>query len=88
MAKQRKAWMLDTAKPAKSELPGTLKDEVDTKAGEMIEKTLKPRHIKPPPGGSHFNYVTDITTKWIGSTCDFISIFACPGPNADPWLIP
>ena len=42
MAKQRKAWMFDTAKPAKSELPGTLKDEVDTKAGELIEGVLKP----------------------------------------------
>ena len=82
MAKQRKAWVFDTAKPAKSELPGTLKDEVDTKAGELIERTLKPRHIKPPPEGSQINYVTDITTKWIGSTCYFISIYACPGPNA------
>lgn len=82
MAKQRKAWVFDTAKRAKSELPGTLKDEVDTKATELIEKTLKPRHVKPPPEGSHFNYVTDITLKWIGSTCYFISIYACPGPNA------
>jgi len=78
MAKQRKAWMVGPAKQPKASLPGTLKDEVDTKAGELIEKTLKPRHVKPPPEGSQFNYVTDITTKWIGSTCSFISIYACP----------
>ena len=82
MAKQRKAWMVGPAKQPKASLPGTLKDEVDTKAGELIEKTLKPKHVKPPTEGSQFNYVTDITTKWIGSTCYFISIYACPGPNA------
>lgn len=82
MAKQPKAWMFEPAKRAKSAMPGTLKDEVETKAGELIEKSLKPRHVKPPPEGSQFNYVTDITTKWIGSTCYFISIYACPGPNA------
>lgn len=82
MAKQRKAWMFDTAKPAKSELPGTLKNEVDTKAGELIDGILKPRHVQPPPEGSQFNYIADIKAKWIGSTCYFISISACPGPNA------
>jgi len=82
MAKQRKAWMFDTTKRAKSDLPGTLKDEVDTKAGELIEKTLKPRHITPPPEGSQSNYIIDIKTKWIGSTFYFISVYACPGPNA------
>ena len=67
MTKQRKAWVFDTAKRAKASLPGTLKDEVDTRAGELIEKTLKPRHIKPPPEGSQFNYITDIKAKW--SSC-------------------
>jgi len=82
MAKQRKAWMVGPAKQPTSSLPGTLKNEVETKAGELIEKTLKPRHVKPPPEGSQFNFITDIKTKWTGSTCYFISIYACPGPNA------
>src|SRR3954462_1085773 len=82
MARERKAWMFDPAKPAKSAIPSTLKNEVDTKAGELIEKVLKPKHIQPPPEGSQSNYITDIKTKWIGSTCYFISTYACPGPNA------
>jgi hypothetical protein len=28
------------------------------------------------------NYITDITTKWLGSKCYFVSIYACPSPNA------
>ena len=82
MAKQRKAWMFSAEKSPKASLPGTLKDEVDTKVGELIENVLKPKHIQPPTEGSQSNYITDIKIKWIGSTCYFISIYACPGPSA------
>jgi hypothetical protein len=63
-------------------LPATLKDEVDTKARELIETVLKPKHIEPPPKGHQLNYLTDITIKWFGLKCYFISIYASPGPNA------
>ena len=82
MAKQRKAWMAGPAKMPKTSVTGTVKDEVDAKATDLIEKVLKPRHVLPPPEGSQFNYVTDIKAKWIGSTCYFISTYACPGPDA------
>jgi hypothetical protein len=35
MAKQRKAWNFNPAKKSKSSLPGTVKNEVDTKAKEL-----------------------------------------------------
>ena len=82
MAKPRKAWMFSAGKKPKKSLPGTLKDEVDTKARELIENVLKPKHVQPPPPDERFNYITDITTKWLGSKCYFISTYACPGPNA------
>src|SRR5271165_3170838 len=82
MAKQRKAWMFSPGKKPKASLPGTVKDEVDTKARELIENVLKPKHVHPPPKGHQLNYITDITTKWLGSKCFFVSIYACSGPNA------
>ena len=82
MVKQKKAWVFDSVTSSKVVLPGTLKDEVNTRARELIEGVLKPRHIKPPIEASQFNYIIDITSKWIGSTFYFISIYACPGPNA------
>jgi hypothetical protein len=81
MAKQRKAWVSSPEKRPKSSLTGTVKDEADTKANELIEKVLKPKHIQLPEG-SQLNYITDITTKWVGSKFYFISIYACPDPNA------
>ena len=82
MGKARKAWMFSPEKKPKSSLPGTVKDEVNTKAKELIETVLKPTHVEPPPEGQQLNYITDITFKWLGSKCYFISTYACPGPNA------
>jgi hypothetical protein len=82
MAKQRKAWTFSPGKKLTTALPGTLKDEVDTKARQLIETVLKPRDVQPPPTGHQFNYITDITTRWLGSKCYFVSIYACPGLNA------
>ena len=78
MPKQRKASTFSPGKKPKTALPDTLKDEVDTKARELIETVLKPKHVQPPPTGHQLNYITDITTKWLGSKCYFVSIFAGP----------
>ncbi len=55
---------------------------MNQKAGDLIENVLKPMHVQPPPEDGRFNYVTDITTKWLGSKLHFVSVYACPGPNA------
>jgi hypothetical protein len=82
MPKSRKTWTFSPGKKPKAALSGSLKDEVDTKAGELIETVLKPKHVQPPPEDAKLNYITDIRTKWVGPKCYFISLYACPGPNA------
>ena len=59
-----------------------LKQEVNQKAGDLIENVLKPKHVQPPPKGRQLNYLVDITTKWLGSKCYFISVYRSPGPHA------
>ena len=59
-----------------------LKQEVNQKAGDLIENVLKPKHVEPPPKGRQLNYLVDITTKWHGSKCYFISVYRSPGPHA------
>ena len=81
MAKPRKLWMIRPAKKPHS-IPDSLKAELEAKARELIETVLKPKHVQPPPTGHQLNYITDITTKWLGSKCYFISTYGCPGPNA------
>src|SRR5262249_7981298 len=82
MAMQRKAWMPIPATKSKSTLPGTAKDDVATKARDLIETAQRAKHVTPPAQDERFNCITDITVKWLGSKCYFNSIYACPGPNA------
>jgi len=79
MAKQGKSWVFGTPRRT---LPGTVKDEVDTKATDLIETVLKPKHIQPPPKGYQLIYIVGIETKWLGSKCYFISVYRSPRPHA------
>ena len=81
MAKPRQSW--DT-RPAKkrSSVTASIKASVETKAKDLIDKVLKPKHVLPPPVGAHGNYVTDMGAKWHGKYFYFFSIYACPSPNA------
>jgi hypothetical protein len=40
-----------------------LKQEVNQKAGDLIENVLKLRHVQPPPKGRQSSYLVDITTR-------------------------
>ncbi|HYT95010.1 MAG TPA: hypothetical protein VEL76_40210, partial [Gemmataceae bacterium] len=59
-----------------------IKQEVSHKATDLVENVLKPKHVQPPPEGHQLNYLVDLTTKWLGSKCYFISIYRSPGPHA------
>jgi len=59
-----------------------LKQEVNQKAGDLIENVLKPKHVQTPPKGHQLNYLVDITTKWLGSKCYFTGVYRSPGPHA------
>lgn len=63
-------------------VPQSLKDDLTAKAQELIEKHLKPVHIKPPPKNMQWNYIVDIFTKWRGPYFYFMAKYACPSPNA------
>jgi hypothetical protein len=78
---KRSGWVLSSgdAGPA---LDAAGKAEVEAKIRELIEKELRPRHVKPPREGSHANYLTDITLKWHGTTLFLVAVYTCPGPNA------
>ncbi len=63
-------------------MPQSVKEEVTTKAQEIIETEWKPRFLKPPPKKPKFNYIVDLYWKWRGSFFYFCAKYACPGPNA------
>ena len=68
--------------PSKPKTPESLKATVKTKADELVETTLKPQNIKPPPEDMAFNYVVDIYTKWYRNYLYFCATYANPRPTA------
>jgi len=81
MAKPREPWDIRPAKKRVA-VSTSLKTEVETKAKELIEEVLKPRHIRPQPKGQLGNYMIDIGAKWNRGYFYFFTTYACPGPNA------
>ena len=81
MAQPRPMWMI---RPAKKKTPVTdsVKTELETKAIDLIDNVLKPKHVLPPTNDKQFNYITDIKAKWNRNYFYFISTYACPGTNA------
>ena len=84
MVKKRpKQWVWSPSSRASGPtLDAATRSEVQAKARELIDAVLKPKHVKPPPEDGRFNYLTDITLKWHGSTLFLVAVYACPGPNA------
>ncbi len=84
MAKKKpKQWAwLPASRTSHPAVDATFKAQTETKVRKFIEEVLKPQFVKPPPEDSDFNYVTDITLKWQGTSLFLVKIYACPGPNA------
>ena len=79
MAKKR-GWTWAPDRRLKPTVPDDVKAEVQRKADELIEKHLKPAHVKPPED-PRWNYLTGIHTKWHKSFFYLVGDYASPGPD-------
>ena len=80
-----RGWVYDPARAfrrSKAPVPPDIKQEVQRRAADLINSTLKPRHIQPPPKKAQFNYLVDMHFKWRGPFFYFCSKYCSPGPNA------
>jgi hypothetical protein len=67
---------------SKLKVPENIKTEVEQKALALVDGTLKPNHVKPPPAEESWNYIIDIYTKWYRNYFYFCAKYRVPGPNA------
>jgi len=83
MAKARKMWVFSPPKKPAPKMPPNVKDEVETKASELVTQ-LKLTRIQAPPAADalQHNYVTDIYTKWYRHYFYVCAKYCVPGPNA------
>ncbi|MBI5029039.1 MAG: hypothetical protein HZB51_00830 [Chloroflexi bacterium] len=82
MPKPRKMWVYSPTKPSAPKVPERVEMEAQTKANQLIETVLKPKHIQPPPKGYDFNYIVDLDSKWYRHYFYFCAKYCSPGPNA------
>ena len=84
MAKRRKTrvWMPPTPKQPKPTVPDHLRENIISRANELIQEHLKPAHLEPPPSNPELNYMIDIWTRWYGSYFYFCATYASPSPHA------
>lgn len=81
----RGVWVYDPARAfrqSKKPVPPHLQHEVERRAQDLIDSTLKPRSIQPPPMKAEFNYLVDLYAKWRGPFFYFCSRYCSPGPRA------
>lgn len=82
MPRSSKRWLYRPSQASRVALPSELKAEVQTRANQLVETVLKPKHILPPRGDERFNYIVDLSTKWYRSYFYFCATYRCPGPTA------
>jgi hypothetical protein len=78
-------WVYDPAgafRRSKQPVPPDIQYKVQRRAQELIDTTLKPRYLQPPPQKAQFNYLVDISCQWRGPFFYFCSRYCSPGPRA------
>jgi len=69
-------WVDDPAgafRRSKEPVPADIQHQVERRAQELIDLTLKPRPIQPPPQKAELKYLVDISCKWRGPFFYFCS---------------
>lgn len=82
MARTRKQWIYQPAKPLLPALPARLKADVQAQAQRLIDDEFGPQHIKPPPADARLNYIVAISGKWWRHYFYFSATYCVPGPDA------
>jgi hypothetical protein len=82
MVKRQKRWVYSPPQAPKPKVPEDVKQDVEKKAGDLVETVLKPKHVQPPPEAECFNYIVDLYAKWYRNYFYFCARYHCPGPTA------
>jgi hypothetical protein len=85
MATRKKTWIYNPPKPKKTKpkIPEEMKQYLQEKGDEIVEKIFKPEYLKPVPEKQTHNHIVDIYTKWYRNCFYFCVKYQCR-PNSYP----
>jgi len=81
MKSRKKTWAYSPPKKPRPKVPDEIKQKLQEKGDEIVEKIFKPEFIKPLPEQMTLNHLVDIYTKWYRNCFYFCSKYKCP-PDA------
>ncbi|MCP4263259.1 MAG: hypothetical protein GY774_37985 [Planctomycetes bacterium] len=77
-SRKKKTWVYSPPRKPKPKVPDEIKQELQEKGNEIVEKLLKPEYLKPVPEQQTLNHLIDIYTKWYRNYFYFCSTYKCP----------
>ena len=82
-----RSWVYGPARAfrqSKKPVPADIQHEVQHRAQELIDSTLKPRYIQPPPQKPQFNYLVDICPNGVVPSFTSVRNTVLPDPMRSP----
>ena len=76
--RKKKTWVYSPPRKPKPKMPDEVKQKLQKKADEIVEKILKPEYLKPVPEQLKINHLVDIYTKWYRNYFYVCSKYKCP----------
>ena len=77
-SRKKKTWVYSPPRKPKPKVPDEIKQELQEKADEIVEKILKQEYLKPVPEQLTLNHIIEIYTKWYRNYFYVCSKYKCP----------
>ena len=78
LSRKKKTWVYSPPRKPKPKVPDEIKQELQEKGDEIVEKIFKPEYLKPVPLQLTINHLIDFYTKWYRNYFYFCSKYKCP----------
>ena len=80
MSRHSTPWTHVGGKSSGQKIPDLIREKVTVESEKLLEN-LRMQHIRPPPEGVDFSYITEIYLKWFRNRLYFCAQYCCRAPN-------
>jgi len=78
VSRKKKTWVYSPPRKPKPKVPDEIRQALQEKGDEIVEKIFKSDYLKPVPEQLTINHLIDFYTKWYRNYFYFCSKYKCP----------
>jgi hypothetical protein len=78
VSRKKKTWVYSPPRKPKPKVPDEIRQALQEKGDEIVEKIFKSEYLKPVPEQLTINHLIDFYTKWYRNYFYFCSKYKCP----------